>query len=185
MNDINLQKQKIREKYIFIRSKIENRENRSIIITNKIIESKEYKSAKVVALYKSLKSEVDTINLTENSLKTGKIVALPKVYNNSLNFYKINSSNEKLVKSNFGIKEPEGNSLNFIDKNKIDLIIVPGLAFDKENNRLGFGKGYYDRYLKDFKGTSIGICFSEQLLDKSLLPTNENDVKVKMVITDK
>lgn len=185
MNDINVKKQELRKKYSFIRSKIENKEAKSIKITNKLIESKEFKCAKVVALYKSIKSEVDTAKLIENALKLGKIVVLPKVFNSSLNFYKINSVDEKLVKSKFGIKEPEANSTNFIDKNKIDLIIVPGLAFDKENNRLGFGKGYYDRYLNSFKGTSIGICFSEQLLEKNLIPTNENDVKVKMVITDK
>ena len=65
---------------------------------------------------------------------------------------------------------------------KIDLIIVPGICFDKANNRLGFGKGYYDKYLANKNIKKFGICFKEQLLDD--IPTDNNDIKMDLIITD-
>ena len=76
------------------------------------------------------------------------------------------------------------NEENYIESKKIDLIIVPGLCFDKENNRLGYGKGYYDRILRENDAKSIAICFKEQILEDEILPTIDSDVKVKKIITD-
>ena len=182
MSNIDIEKQELRTKYILIRTQIENRELKSKSIINKIIEDADYKQAKVVAAYKSLESEVDTALLIKHALKNKKIIALPKVVENEIEFYKINSLNAKLIKSKFGVEEPEGTQEDYVLSNKIDLIIVPGICFDKENNRLGFGKGYYDRYLKTSTANSIGICFKEQIVD--CVPTTSYDIKVKKVITD-
>lgn len=172
-------KSEIRTKYLEIRKAIKNKDIKSNIITKKIINTKIYQESKVIALYKNLSSEVDTNFLIDYSIKNNKTVLLPKVEDNNLIFYKI-EENEKLVKNNFNILEPIPNKKNIY--NNIDLIIVPGIAFDKEGNRLGFGKGYYDRFLCDKQIYKIGICFIEQLTNH--IPTNKYDIKMDEVITD-
>ncbi len=183
MNEISMEKQKLREEYLEIRKSILNKINKSEIITNKVIEEVEYKNAKVIAIYKSFGTEVDTDNLIEYSIKLEKAIALPRVINNELKFYKIKSLQESFIKSKFGVEEPIENEANYIEKANIDLVIVPGLLFDKENNRLGYGKGYYDRFLEKGEFETIGICFDEQILPQ--IPITENDIKIKKVITDK
>ncbi len=176
-----MNKQELRTKYLKIRNSISNKERKSNIIFNKIINTKEYQNAKTIAIYKNLKSEVSTNKLIDYSLNIGKIIAIPRVENDNLSFYKIDK-NTKLIKSNFGILEPINDKTNYLPKEKIDSIIVPGICFDKEGNRLGFGKGYYDRYLMNTKMKKIGICFIEQLTDN--IQTEENDVKMDLIITD-
>ena len=183
MSEIDNEKKKLREEYKVVRNKIENKKEKSKEIFYKIIETETFKKSKIIAIYKSIKSEVDTTELIKYSLNMGKIIALPKVEENELKFYKINSICENLEKSEFGIEEPEGKDENLIDSNSIDLVIVPGICFDLEKNRLGFGQGYYDRFLKQKDFKTIGICFDEQIAEK--VPTDKNDVKVKEIITDK
>lgn len=172
-----MSKEELRKKYIAIRKGIIDKDIRSIEICKEIINLKEYKLARVVALYKSLKNEVNTDFLIEHSLNEGKTVLLPKVIGDNIVFYKYQNG-DRLVKSSFGVNEPlEGKHVN---KDLIDLIIVPGICFDKEGNRLGYGKGYYDRYLKEVNDLSVGICFKEQFIER--VETDENDVKVKKLI---
>lgn len=178
-----IEKKNLRKKYISIRNSINHKKGKSQSITKKVIENEIYKKAKVVALYKSLLSEVDTRELIEYSIASGKIVALPRVVDNELKFYKINSLEDTLKKSKFGVEEPVEDEMNLIDKCDIDLVIVPGICFDKEKNRLGFGKGFYDRFLNHTNLETIAICFHEQIIDQ--VPTNENDIKMRQIITDK
>jgi len=184
MNEIIAQKQELREKYKLIRNNIIDKANKSKIITNKVIEDINFKNANVIALFKSFSSEVDTTELIELSIENRKIVLLPKVVKNELKFYKIASLNDTLIKNKFGVEEPVGNEINYREKQEIDLVIVPGLCFDKENNRLGYGKGYYDKFLKNTNAKSIAICFKEQILKDSLLPIIDKDIKVQKIITD-
>lgn len=178
-----LTKEEIRKEYISIRSDIKNKKEKSLAIINKIKEEKTYKNAKVVALYKSLKTEVDTSELIKYSIKNGKVVVLPRVEKDELKFYEISSLNNEFVKSAFGIEEPIANESKFVGKEKIDLLIVPGVCFDIEKNRLGFGKGYYDRFLENSNLETIGICFEEQIIE-GMLPIAKNDIQLKKIITD-
>ena len=178
-----MKKEELRKKYILIRNRVENKTQKSEIISEKIQEQIEYKNTKIIALYKNLKSEVSTEKLIEDSINLGKCVALPKVVNNELKFYKIKSLKEKFIKSNFGVEEPIENEINYINQKDIGLIIVPGICFDKEKNRLGLGKGYYDRYLQNENINTIGICFEEQIVE-NIIPTTEYDVAMKKIITD-
>lgn len=184
MNDVEQRKQELRQKYILIREKITDKIEKSRVITNKVMENKTYKNARLVALYKSLNTEVNTDELIKKSIIKGKEVALPRVENNELQFYKISSLNDKLTKSKFGVEEPAKNNESRVDKNNIDLVIVPGLCFDKEKSRLGFGKGYYDRFLKNSNLKTIAICFKEQIIQGTTIPTTNNDVKMQQIITD-
>lgn len=183
MSIIKREKDKLREEYKSVRKNIKNKKGKSKEIVSKIIKTRIFKDAKIIALYKSLKSEVDTTEVIEYAINDGKIVVLPKVENDELKFYKINSIDEILEKGRLGIEEPKGKIENLINNNLIDLLVVPGLCFDLEKNRLGFGKGFYDRFLKQKEFKTIGICFEDQVVEK--LPIDEYDEKVIMIITDK
>ena len=176
-------KTRLRNEYILLRKNIKDKKEKSSIIVRKILELEEFKESNIIALYKSIGSEVDTSELIEYSITLGKTIVLPKVEEDELKFYKINGINERLVKSKFGIKEPLGEKEKYIDNSYIDLVIVPGISFDLNKNRLGFGKGFYDRFLSKKDFNSIGISFEEQVVDN--IPTQSNDIKVKKVITDK
>lgn len=179
-----LNKEHLRKKYLDIRKEITNKEEKSKEIASKVQMTEEFQNANIIALYKSLPSEVDTSFLIEDALQKRKVVVLPRVYGNEMKFYQITSSKETFEKSKFGIEEPIENEENFIEASRIDLMIVPGICFDKENNRLGFGKGYYDRFLENTKIKTIGICYQEQLLEKDLILTDQYDVKMQQVITN-
>lgn len=178
-----MNKDKIRKEFISIRNNIEDKKYKSSLIINNVKNEPDYKNARIVALYKSLNSEVDTTELIQYTISIGKIVALPKVVNDELRFYKINSIDDKFIKSNFGVEEPIGNESNFVSEGNIDLVIVPGVCFDKYKNRLGFGKGYYDRFLDNKDLKKIGICFKEQIINEKL-PVSDNDVKMDKIITE-
>ena len=111
--------------------------------------------------------------------KNKKIVVVPKVNGNDMEFYVIKNMNDLEIQS-FGIREAKHNFV--FDKNSIDLFLVPGVAFDMSGKRMGFGKGYYDRYLLDLDTYKIGICFREQLDDN--IPTDEYDIKMDEIIVD-
>ena len=174
-------KKQLRSLLLVKRNKIKNKEEKSSLITEKIINDSWYKDAKVVALYKSLQSEVDTTNLIKDCFEKGKVVLLPKIENDLMNFYKVDED-EILFKSSFGVEEPLGKSEKLNKPDEIDLMIVPGVGFDKENNRIGFGKGYYDKYLQNLNIKTIGICFKEQIIDK--LPHDEFDIRMNKIICD-
>jgi len=173
-------KNEIRKEYLSIRKNILNKEEKSEIIFQKIIHHKKYQSASNIALYKNLKDEVSTQRLIDYSLVNGKNVFVPRVEENGLVFYQI-FEGEKFVKSQFHVEEPIGEMKNLLQK-ELDLIIVPGVAFDSCYHRMGFGKGYYDRFLKDKRVYKIGICFHEQYTD--IIPFDENDILMDEVIMD-
>ena len=182
--DIVKEKQKLRQEYIKLRKQLENKKEKSKIIFNKLINDDDFINSNVIALYNSLDSEVDTNELIKYSLGIGKTVVLPKVSSNNLKFYKI-KENEIFKKSSFGVLEPIDNINNLVLESSIDLVIVPGLCFDLNKNRLGFGKGFYDRFLINSNIKNIAICFDEQLLINGNLPINHQDIKVQKIITDK
>lgn len=176
-------KENLRKEYLIKRKNIKNKLEKSNIIYEKIINSEKYINSKVIALYKSLKDEVDTNRLINYSLSIGKIVLLPKTYENEMNFFKI-EKNEQLTKSKFGVEEPKEDFDKLCSSEEIDLMILPGVCFDKNLNRIGFGKGYYDRYLENSNSIyKIGICFKEQIT-KDILPHDTYDIRLNEIICD-
>lgn len=177
-------KSDIRKNYLLIRKKIEDKINKSKLICDKVKDMDEYKKARTIAIYKSLANEVNTCELINYSLNNNKIVLLPRVCDNNLKFYKI-TNEDKFVKSEFGILEPISDNDKLVNSEDIDLIIIPGICFDKFKNRVGFGKGYYDRYLERTNIKKIGICFEEQILKDGSIKTDNNDIKMDIIVTDK
>ena len=170
-------KKEIRKEILYLRDNLEERYSKSMIIKDKIMNLDIYKNSNCIALYYSMKSEVDTKELIKESLELGKKVVLPRIINkNKMIFISVNRDTN-YEKNSFGVLEPIGE-----EERDIDLIICPGVAFDKDNNRLGYGRGYYDKYLKDKDIYKIGICYKEQLVDK--IDIDDFDIKMDMVITD-
>ena len=176
-----MNKNDLRKELIKIRNNINSKDNKSSIIVNKIIKLKDYRIAKVIALYKALPNEVNIDFLINYSLNCGKIVLLPKIIDDNLIFIKIDNDT-KYEKNNYNILEPIYDDKN-VYNGIIDLIIVPGLGFDRDYNRIGYGKGYYDRFLNNKDIIKIGVCFNEQVLDNII--AEENDIMMDLVIHNK
>ena len=179
-----MNKEELREKYKQVRKNIKNKEKLSGLIAQKVIASSEYMNAKVICIYKNLKDEVDTSEIINDALKRGKIVGIPITYKTHMDFYKISSIEEIKNINSFGAGEPEQNKQNLINPQIIDLVIIPGICFDVSNNRLGFGKGYYDKYLnnKELSALKIGICFKKQVMENELIDVDIYDVKMDKLV---
>lgn len=177
-------KQEVRKKYLTIRREIKKRELKAAAVAAKLFAMPEYISAKTVAIYCSLASELSTDILRRCAVAEGKRVGLPKTFGDHMNFYVI-GGNEILERSPFGVWEPLGEEEKLILPEEIDLIIVPGLAFDREYNRLGFGRGFYDRYLSKTDAFKIGLCYDAQIAEKNEIPIDAFDVKMDKIITEK
>lgn len=137
-----------------------------------------FQEAKNIFIYNSLIGEVNTASFIEE-WKHEKQFYLPIVVGEEL-FFRKYTSDTLMQKSAFGVEEPLGE--NFTDYKKIDLIVVPGVAFDRKMNRIGYGKGYYDKFLAGIKAPKVGVCFDFQLLDT--VPTNENDVRLDYIVSE-
>jgi len=141
----------------------------------------EYRRARTIAFYASIakEGEVATAYMIEGSLAQKKKLCLPKVVDDRLEFFDIKNV-EDLDEGAFGILEPTGEK---VEPEQIELIILPGIAFDVSGNRIGFGRGYYDRFLKKARNTSIvALAFDFQIVDK--IPSAESDVRVSKIVTE-
>ncbi len=161
-----------------LRKQIVNKETKEEKIREKILNNNKVIETKNILVYVSKKYEIDTFKLIEELWNLNKNVYAPKVEGNNLKFYKIKTFNDLEI-GNFHLLEPNTNEEYIENK---DTIIVPGLMFDKSGNRLGYGKGFYDRYLKDKNIYKIGICFSTMYVDK--IKIDKFDIKMDEVITE-
>ncbi len=161
---------------------LEIRQEYSEIISKTFFELPAYGKAKRIFLYYSFRDEADTSKMIERIIEEKGFVFLPKVEDKTrMAFYRVFDM-EKLKKSSFGIYEPEGEGEGETDP---DLFVIPLAAFSKDLCRAGYGGGYYDRYLKDYKGRVpvIGLAFSVQCVP--VFETDEHDIKPDMIITEK
>ena len=177
LDKIELRKQMINKRLDLSR---EDYATKSNLIISKLKQHPDFINAKTIGVYVSFKNEVDTISLIKEIVNE-KSICVPKTDGHLMNFYLINSLDE-LKKGNFGILEPL-NQGKIINKENIDLLIVPIVAFDSNHNRLGYGGGYYDRYLKNYFGKVIGLAFSFQQIET--LPVESFDIPIKTIIDEK
>lgn len=168
----------IRKEYLNKRNHIINREEKSAVITQKIKENLKYQESKVIAIYKSFSSEVDTKEIIDYSYQCGKTVCFPRVEGEELFFYQTDKD-DLFEKSSYGIDEPIKNISRRIVP---DFVIVPGVVFDEKGGRMGYGKGYYDRYFQNYSVYKVGVCFREQLIES--VPMNYHDIYMDFVIHD-
>lgn len=148
-------------------------------LTERLLQHPFYQEAKVIATYLSFPHEFQTQELIEQALKDGKKVLIPKTYPKGRMDFVVYDP-QQLVKTSFGLLEPQGD-LEVVDASQIDLIHVPGLAFTMEGYRIGYGGGYYDRYLEQFTGHTLSTVYPCQIRDFS--PEN-HDISVEEVLID-
>lgn len=161
----------------------EERKTKSIAICKKISTLIEFEKCDTLFLYAPIKNEADPLMLFDIAKKHGVRLAFPISITSTfeLDFRFINSLDELEVGA-YGIREPRKDAPKaFFTEHSI--CIVPALAFDSFGHRLGYGKGFYDRFLNNFIGLSVGITFNE--LKCSSLPHESTDVPVNIIITDK
>jgi len=175
-------KNELREVFKTKRLEITDKKEKSKAIMEKIIVSSYYKNAQVIAVYASLPLEVDTSVLVQQALKDHKVVVFPKVENYELAFYQVAAIKDLTTRGPLNIREPVPSLDHLVHKNEIDLMIVPGICFDHKKYRIGYGKGFYDRYLIGNKAHTIGVCFTEQIYEKDI-PINDQDIAVDEVIS--
>jgi len=152
-------------------------------------DSKFYKEATNIFVYISYDSEINTRLMINKALKDNKKVYVPRTEFETriMDAVEIKSF-DNLIKSNYGILEPSKNE-PCINPNELDLIVVPGVAFDRNGGRMGYGAGFYDRYFKKItkdnieRITKLALAYNFQVLDK--VPMNEQDVPVDFIITEK
>ena len=177
-----MKKSEIRNKIIKLRKKNYSKDLRidfrSII---KILKKRKQKN-KIIGGYYPYNHEVNVVPLLEKFEKSNYIISLPKISKNSrMNFF-VWSSNDPLNVNEYGIPEPITNRMIFPD-----VLLVPLVAYDKNFNRVGYGGGFYDRYIKRIKKIkdilTIGLAFSYQKVKK--IPIEKNDIKIDFIITEK
>ena len=177
------QKNKLRKKYFNLRKKRYFKINKNFFLPLIQILKKKNKKFLKFGIYYPSNFEVDVLKMLENSFFNSKIILLPVVEdNNQMNFFSW-KKNQALFVNKFGMVEPEKTIVKIPD-----IIIVPILAYDNNKFRLGYGKGFYDRYLnkylRKFKNIiTVGVAFSFQKYNK--LPTDKNDVRLNFIITEK
>lgn len=159
-------------------------------IKERLLALPEFKASHKILLYASFRSEVDTFDLLKYCIAHGKVTVLPRVdkQNNELKIYEIKDTGE-LGKGYFGISEPNVSEDRRINVEHMDLIIVPGVAFDEQCNRLGYGKGFYDKLLSRVRGQGssvrclIALAYEEQIVES--IPSESYDIRMDKIITDK
>lgn len=137
-----------------------------------------FHDAQNICIYNSMPDEVSTKEFINRWCGQKKFY-LPVIENDRIVLRQL-KEDTNFIKSKIGVYEPQGE--NFTDCEKLDLIIVPGVAFDRKGNRLGRGKGYYDGFLKQIKATKVGVCFDFQLKDD--IPHDERDIKMDMIVSE-
>lgn len=174
-----MKKEEARRRIKAQKSLLDNQER--LIAASRVFERLEQTAAFIMAenilMYHSLPDELSTLEFIDK-WHGRKHFFLPRV--NGVNLEILPYDRSKLRLGAFQIEEPDGDDV--CDINRIELIVVPGVAYDRSGNRVGRGKGYYDRLLADTRATKIGVGYDFQLVDE--LESESHDIKVDMVITD-
>lgn len=152
----------------------------------------DFQRAKTVMFYVSFRSEVETDRMIKKTLSMGKRVVLPAVDGERMVLAEVKNFEKELTEGRFGIREPKKEFRRRVDTKQIDLVVVPGVVFDRWGGRIGYGRGYYDRFLRSKsmpsrrgrwrQGSLVGLAFDLQIARK--IPLGENDVRVDKIITE-
>ncbi len=169
-------KQEIRQNLLSLRKNVTERERKDLLIATRLLSQEFYKNAKSVMTYISYNGEVDTLGLIDKMLCDKKILSAPKCVTECDIEAKMFSSLQELKQGKYGILEPKG-----LTARDLDLIIVPGVAFNEKLHRIGYGAGYYDRFLRGKKAITVGLFYEMQRAD---FAEEENDVGLDYIITE-
>jgi 5-formyltetrahydrofolate cyclo-ligase len=172
-------KQSIRNALLQKRKTVNNSQE-SLKIYNNLLKVPIFDQAQSIMSYMNISSEVDTGSINKYILDEDKTLLLPVLINKEIKPSKFTFDNNLKI-GEFNIPEPS--PFREYDKHWIELVLVPGVAFSsKTGHRLGYGKGFFDRFLKDFNGKKIGLCFEAQLVAD--LPFDESDISMDYLVTE-
>lgn len=176
-------KKELRKKVLAARDKLlpEQRTAKSREIEERLFSLPEFKSARTVMFFASFRTEVDTGPMIRRALIFGKRVVLPKVEGAELALLEITDFDNDVAPGAWGISEPQGSRPVMLDE--IDLIVVPGAAYDARGNRLGYGAGYYDKLLSAFKKTTVAPAFELQIVPN--VPVDLHDIPIRKIVTER
>ena len=175
-------KKDIRKQVLTLRERltVKEQDEKSQCIFNQVINHPFFMDANIIYCYVDYKQEVKTRSIIQHAWEQGKNVAVPKIVDDEMRFYFIESF-EELKEGYRGIPEPINCK---IADAKSPLVIMPGVAFDKSKNRIGYGKGFYDKFLKNSPYShTMALCYEVQLVEK--VPTDPFDIKPEILITEK
>ena len=182
--DLDDRKRAVRSEMRALRAAISPHERavRSDALASRLFSLQEVGRAGCVLAFRSFGAEVSTDAIVGRLLDAGKRVLLPAVEADGMEAAEYRAG-DPLVRSSYGALEPADRTP--VDPTLVDLVIAPGLAFDREGNRLGYGGGYFDSFLRRMRqgATVVGVCFHEQLIQE--VPTGPDDVRVDVVVTDR
>jgi 5-formyltetrahydrofolate cyclo-ligase len=187
-DDVQAVKRAIRLRGLAARERQEDRESLSRAICGKLAALPEYQAAATVMFYVNMPREVDTRHFLPLARQQGKRVAIPYCRQGQIEIFRWQSMDE-LEKSQFGVLEPKAELCRLRDRalepREIDLVVVPGVAFDAQGGRLGHGKGYYDGLLARMRpGTPfVALAFESQMVPR--IPMLPHDVAMHKVITER
>ena len=185
-NDVTREKKKIRNKMVELRKNISMEKvlERSEKIEKRLFTLQEYVDADAVMFYVSYNSEVYTHDMIKKALKVKKKVVVPLSDTGNKDIIPIEIKGfDELKPGAYGILEPFYHPERVVSKDELDLVVVPGVAFDLEGHRIGHGLGYYDEFLKTVTACKTGFAFEFQVLSE--IPCEEHDVRMDKIVTEK
>ena len=162
----------------------------SVVIVDKLLKTPEYLSSQRISVYLHMKNEVQTYEILKHALNSGKNVFIPKYVESNMDMVRLNSLKDydDLPETSWHIKQPSDedcNRENALNSGGLDLIIVPGVAFTLNGDRMGHGKGYYDTYINKISQLChpylIGLAFNVQICES--IPLSEHDKQLDKVLT--
>lgn len=185
----NNSKKILRERILTLlrNQKEEERLIKSLAIRNKLFQMVEFQKAGTILFYASFNGEVETFEMMKEAQKLGKTISLPGVIQKERKIVPtaVMSLESDLEPGLHGILQPKKDRGKPVSEDDMDMVVVPGVAFDRNNNRLGRGEGYYDRFLSGLNPdvTTVGLAFDFQIID-SLTFQEGHDVPVSCVLTN-
>jgi 5-formyltetrahydrofolate cyclo-ligase len=152
-------------------------------IAQKFLSSGDYRKAENILIFFPFRSEVDTLPIIKKALSDNKKIILPRVNGSELELYFVNDPSAQLESGAYGIMEP-CESCVAAETKQIDLAVIPGVCFDENFNRMGYGGGFYDKILAGLPENvkKIALCFQVQLIKS--VPTEKHDIRVDKIITE-
>lgn len=178
-----MKKEDIRKEIQLKLQNLQHREEKNNLIFKELISNRDIEKAENIMCFVSFRNEVDTHKFIKYMLKNNKNIYIPIIdsKNKIMNISKLKSFDE-LEKGFYGILEPKKEFIRITDLEVLDIVITPGVVFSKNNYRIGYGGGYYDKFFanKKLKAKKIGLCFSEQIIES--IPIDKYDIPVDYII---
>lgn len=175
-------KRSIRQKLLRQRQLLEDSVclQRSKVVQQRLLKTDQYRQASVIALYAPIHNEVQTAEIFNSAVGDGKRVCLPRVKGHSIELVEVEAL-DSLKTGAFGIAEPVGETI--LPASAIDLIVVPGVGFDRIGFRLGYGQGYYDRaFSGDCPKVLAGLAYDFQIVNE--LPAEDHDIRLDLLVME-